>query len=359
MNKKKILLLIENLGSGGAERQLTGLAAMLKSQGMMVQVCYYVPKDFYVPYLKQNGVDVYFLSEATSVKHRYGALKKKIKTYKPDTIISYTASTSMCFCMMKLLGAKFKLIVSERNTTQELTLMERLRFFLYRWADVVVPNSHSQESFIKAHFKHLSHKVFVITNFVDTEKFKPVWDKCEDHDEVRMICVGRMMPQKNIPTFIKAIKKVVEDGYKLHVDWFGHDLKDAYSKQCHDAISDNSLENTFLFHSESPDIADEYRKADVFCLPSLYEGFPNVLCEAMSCGLPVMAGRVCDNPTIVREGDNGFLFDPNNIDEMAATIENYIGLPKERVKRMGECGREIAVELFSKKSFIDKYCQII
>ena len=356
---KRILCLIENLGSGGAERQLTGLAVMLKQQGYEVEVWYYVKKEFYLNFLQENGVIGRYIPEAANAKKRFFALKQQIKVYHPDTVLSYSTSPSMIACVLKWLGAKFRLVVSERNTTQQLNRSEKLRFFCYRWADVIVPNSHSQARFINDHFQELSSKVKVITNFVDTEKFKLSDEPMLPHEETHMVCVGRLMPQKNLPKFIEAVGKIVTAGYKLHVDWFGQDLKDAYLEKCHKAIKDYHLEDYFVFHAPSPVIQEEYQKADVFCLPSLYEGFPNVLCEAMSCGKPVLCSRVCDNPIIVQEGENGLLFNPLDADDMAATIERYLNTPLEKKIAMGQKSREIALEMFSKDSFIQKYNSLL
>ena len=174
-----------------------------------------------------------------------------------------------------------------------------------------------------------------------------------------MVCVGRLMPQKNLSRFIEAVGKIVSAGYKLHVDWFGQDLKDAYSAECHTAIQKHDLEQNFVFHAPSSDIQKEYQKADVFCLPSLYEGFPNVLCEAMSCGKPVLCSRVCDNPNIVNEEENGLLFNPLDVDDMAAVIKHYLDTPLEKRMGMGQKSREIALKLFSKDSFIQKYKSLL
>jgi glycosyltransferase involved in cell wall biosynthesis len=356
---KRILCLIENLGSGGAERQLTGLAVMLKQKGYEVEVCYYVNKDFYKPFLQENSVDSCFLKEASNPKKRFFALKKHIKEFQPDTVISYSASSSMIVCLLKLLGSKYNLIVSERNTTQQLNWREILRFTLYKWADHIVPNSHSQGEFIDKHFHGLTNKVNVITNFVDTEKFSPSNELKPVHEETRMVCVGRLMPQKNIPRFMEAINMVVKDGYNLHVDWFGQDLEDDYSKECHATLDKYHLNDVFVFHKPSTSIQNEYRLADVFCLPSLYEGFPNVLCEAMSCGLPVLCSRVCDNPNIVDEGDNGYMFNPNSIDDVVSTIEKYLELETEKKKDLGIKSRDIAVGMFSMDSFINKYLGLL
>lgn len=355
----RILCLIESLGSGGAERQLTGLAAMLREERYDVEVAYYVPKEFYVPFLDEHGVKHHFLKEATNPKSRFFALREYLHRQNPDTVISYSASSSMITCLLKLLGAKYRVIVSERNTTQQLSRREKMKFFLYRWADVIVPNSQSQSNFIATHFPKLTNKVKVITNFVDTEKFSPSDEDVPEHEETRIVSVGRLMPQKNIPLFIEAIGKVVNDGYKVLVDWFGQDLKDDYSDVCHKAVMEHHLDGIFVFHAPSPNIQDKYRRADVFCLPSLYEGFPNVLCEAMSCGKPVLCSRVCDNPNIVEERGNGFLFDPTNVDNMAQVIEDYIKISPMRKKEMGEKSRDISVGLFSKNAFTQKYIKIL
>ena len=85
---KRILCLIETIGSGGAERQLTGLAVMLRQKGYQVEVCYYIKKEFHLPYLQENGVAACFLAEATNPKKRFFALWKHIKSFKPDIVIS-------------------------------------------------------------------------------------------------------------------------------------------------------------------------------------------------------------------------------------------------------------------------------
>lgn len=356
---KRILCLIENLGSGGAERQLTGLAAMLQKAGYDVIVGYYVKKEFYVPYLQENGVKYQYLPNASKPHKRFFALRKYIHQISPDTIISYSASPSMIMCLLKFGGAKFNLIVSERSNTQKITSRTWLRFFLYQWANYIVPNSFSQGEFINKNFPKLSKEIMVITNFVDTDIFAPQELEKKDYGGTRMLCVGRMWPEKNIPRLIAAIHKVICDGYKIKVDWFGQDLKDASSAECYKIREEKELEQYFVFHTPSINIQKEYQETDVFCLPSLYEGFPNVLCEAMSCGKPVLCSRVYDNPRIVQEGENGLLFDPLNVDDMATTIERFLDMPLEKRNVMGIKSREIAIDMFSKDSFIQKYISIL
>ena len=174
---KRILCLIESLGPGGAERQVSSLAVLLKQQGCVIEVWYYVKKDFYLPYLQDNGVVGRYLPGANYPWRRFFVLGKHVKSFHPDTVISYSSSSSIVACMLRLLFLKFNLIVSERSTTQHIDIRERIKFFLYRWADAVVPNSQSQGIFIGVHFPKLKSKVNVINNFIDPGRFKPAENK--------------------------------------------------------------------------------------------------------------------------------------------------------------------------------------
>lgn len=356
---KRVLCIIESLGSGGAERQLSGLAVLLKQHGFIVRVCYYFNHDFYVSYLKENGVDTCFLFDSMSPYKRFRSIKHCVDSFKPDTIISYSAAPSMILGLFKLLGAKYNLIVSERSTTQKLTVRDKMRFFFYRWSNHIVPNSNTQASFIAQHYPLLKGKIKVISNYVDTNKFSPSVKSKDPSGMVRMISVGRIDPAKNIPAYIKAIAAVVSKGYKIHVDWFGVDLKDDYSKECHETVSQCKLNDVFVFHDPITNIQDKYNEANIFCLPSLFEGFPNAVCEAMCCGLPVLCSKVSDVPNIVRDGDNGFLFDPIDLNDIVDKIEKMLKLSDKEKSNMGSLGREMALKMFTKDAFLNKYIEII
>lgn len=356
---KRILCLIENIGPSGAERQITNLAVLLRKQDHEVEVAYYVKKEFYLPFLLENGVKGCYLPEAANPFKRFFALRKHIKATRPDAAVCYSAAPSMITCVLKLLGAKFTLIVSERNTTQRLGFGERMRFLLYRWADFIVPNSQSQGNFIAEHYPNLSSKVKVITNFVDTDKFVPTCTKDSKHEEINIICVGRLAAQKNIPRFIDAVEKLKNKGLHFRVDWYGQDFKNDYSEKCYALVKEKGLEDLLFFHPQTPAVIQKYQESDVLCLPSLYEGFPNVLCEAMCCGLPVVCSRVSDVPQIMEEGVNGFIFNPFDVDDMAEKLEKMITLSEEERCKMAICSREIAVGKFSSDTFIRKYLELI
>jgi glycosyltransferase involved in cell wall biosynthesis len=305
-----------------------------------------------------QSVTARYLADANNRYKRLFAISKHLCETMPDTVISYSASSSMIACILKGLGKKYKLIVSERNTTQKIDFRERCIFFCYKWADIIVPNSQSQSDFISQQFPNLNRKTKVITNFVDTKYFSPGGQGSSKKNHCNMICVGRVFPQKNVIRFLDVVAELKRKGVNLHVDWYGR-TEGVYAVQCTEKVEKLQLDDVFAFKGATKDIRDEYRKGDVFCLPSLYEGFPNVLCEAMSCGLPVLCSRVCDNPNIAVEGVSGFLFDPLSVDEMTDAIIRFMGLDDNTRKRMGDNNREIALSRFSSETFINKYLDII
>ena len=97
----------------------------------------------------------------------------------------------------------------------------------------------------------------------------------------------------------------------------------------------------------------------MFCLPSFYEGTPNVICEAMACGLPVVCSEVCDNPMYVKDGINGFLFDPHSVESIALGLEKIIKINNADYISYCQQSRKIAEKQLSKDVFIEKYLTLI
>lgn len=356
---KKILCLIDCLSSGGAQRQMVGLAHLLKKSGYRVRLASYYDIPFYNSYLEEHGVEYEYLAKANNKWRRIFEVYRYIKAYSPDVVIAYLNGPSTMACICKMLGAgKFRLIVSERNTTQCLTWGERIKFWSYRFADKIVSNSYSQDKFIRAQYPFLSPKCEVITNYVDLDRFSPSAEYIPHEDCLHIAGIGRVSEQKNILNFIEAVRLVKQRGIAIKVSWYGRKEGDYYD-HCVDKIKEYGLDREFVFHSPVQDIETVYRAADLFCLPSIYEGFPNVLCEAMSCGIPVACSRVCDNPYIVEDGKSGFLFDPNDVQDMVRVIERFIALSVVQKKELAHNARLRAENLFSEDLFLNLYLRII
>lgn len=357
MNNKKVFCIIDSLASGGAQRQIVGLAMLLKREGYNVKVVTYHDIPFYLPQLQQHKVSYEYVPCGRGLLDRLRKIGRAIKQFNPDVVISYLDTPNVLTCLLHITNRRrWKLIVSERNTTQEFVLKERMKFALYRFADYIVPNSYSQRDFISKHYPQYDKKCRVITNFVDTDAFNQV-ERTEQHDVLRIIGVGRILAQKNIPILIKALNIVRKQGKQARVDWYGSKF-DTY-EECMNLIRQFNLEDSFEFHESCNAIIPKYQESDLFVLPSIYEGFPNVLCEAMSCGLPVIATDVCDNGRIVRHEENGYLIPSGDVEQLAKRILQFMELSQEHRIAMSEKSREIAVEMFSQNVFVNEYIKLI
>lgn len=353
---KKILLFTESIGSGGAERQLIGLAVMLKRNGYTVKVLTYFKSQFFEKYLEENDIEYLLDAKAFNRITRLYHIHKDIKEFAPDVIISYLSSPNKTVCLLKPFH-NFKLIVSERNTTVKWGINEAILFNLYRLADYVVPNSFFEGTNIKEKKSFLKDKIIPITNFVDVEKFKP---GNSIHNNIPLIlCVGRLTEQKNILNFLEAISILKVRGLIFKVKWYGTHSYIEYSNKVHYKIKKLDLGSFIEIHEPSQNILEEYQFADIFCLPSIREGYPNVLCEAMSCGLPVVCSNVCENPKIVKDNVSGYMFDPLNVNDIANCIEKMLKLNISDRREMGLRNRENMINNNSMEVFVKKYIKII
>lgn len=356
---KRILCLIDSLGPGGAQRQLVGLATFLKERGYDVIVATYHDNRFYVDQLLTAGVPYVYLKKAERSLKRIWCIGQFFRKIKPHVIISYLETPSICACVARLFDHSFRLIVSERNTTQQTGRNERLRFNLFKNADYVVPNAYAQANYIITTFPFLSNRVVTIPNFVDLDHFIPVEEKVK-HTTPEIVVAASIWKSKNTLGFVEAVSLLKDKGYRFHISWYGKvDAHIDYFNQCQRRIEELCLCDCIELKEKTQMICSKYQDADFFCLPSFYEGTPNVICEAMACGLPIACSDVCDNSRYVENGINGFLFDPHNKDSIVHAIERLLLLDATKRKLFGEKSRQRAESLLSSDKFLHSYIKLI
>ncbi len=354
----KILLFTDSLGAGGAQRQLVGLAVLLKKKGLEVKVCTYYDIDFYQQYLEDNGIVNEIIPHAITFQKRIWAVRKYFKKENPNWVIAYQETPSLVACAAKMLGCKFHLIASERNTTQIIGLNERIRFFLYNWVDAIVPNSYAQENFLLQHYPWMKVKIKTITNFVDLDRFSYV--KRVRHRVPLIVIVASIWESKNTLGLIEGLKLLKNRGIKFKVSWYGISEKNPdYLARCRSKIEEYDLQDYIELCKKTKEIEKKYAEADYFCLPSFFEGTPNVICEAISTGLPIICSDVCDNSIYVKEGINGFLFDPHHPESIAISLSKALALNDEQYRLFCMNSRQNAEALLNSDDFVDKYIKII
>lgn len=360
----KIVLLIDTFGyGGGAERQFAGLAIALHAKGYDVKALAYHNDEGYQNEFGDAGVDYLILSHSGSQTSKFNAVRRQLAKERPDIVIAYKDGPNNIACLIKALGAKWRLIVSDRNTLQSVSRALKVQYgLLYRFADFIVPNSHAQKEFIDRHFSHLSAKVHVITNFTDTDTFTPDTSRLQTKDggKKTVLTVARIARQKNTLAYMEAVRMLAPKWRdKVHFVWYGapNVSEDDYAMQCRNKITEYGLNDFFEFKKPVVNIADVYRSADIFCLPSKWEGFPNALCEAMASGLVCVASDICDNRDILQ--NDRYLFNPAEPSEIASKIECALSMPQDESEAVAQRNISYAEELLSKDKFISRYISLI
>ncbi|MBV5327333.1 MAG: glycosyltransferase family 4 protein [Chlorobium sp.] len=360
----KILFIIDELGSGGAQRQMVVLACAMKDKGYDVEFSVYYPDDHYMQVLVQKNIPVHLTAKDNkfSLKPIF-ALRKRIVSSGFDVVIAFLETPCVYAELATIALRNIKLIVSERNTVigDKVTLARWLKSYLHLRADVIVSNSYSQAKWLTTHFSFLQSKVVTVWNGVDLQLFHPVEEKSRridpgGGDTLSLLVVARVTREKNAMGLVKALGlcRGVK-GVNVIVDWVGAFIDSDYMKQTEKLIQEELNLSDFSFLGPRKDVHELMRRYDALVLPSFHEGLPNAVCEALASGLPVLASNVCDNHVLIQDGETGLLFDPDNPESIADAIEKFSMLTMEEKRTMSLNARKFAVENLSVDVMAQRY----
>ena len=296
--KKKLSILIYSLASGGAERVVSILLDELKDKYditlflMNETIFYKIPKDIKIFYLensypRESGIKK--LLKLPFLAWRY----KKLNS--AEVSLSFMNRPNYISILAKILGMKSKVVVSERampslqhKSGLQGFINRTLIKYLYKSADIITANSKGNTHDLQNSFG--CKNVVTINNPFDLEKIETYSrEEVDFRDEkFTFITVGRVDSGKNHKLLVEAIKDI---DAKLYIVGDG-ELRSALEEQ----IRELNLKDKVVLLGRQSNPYKYLAKADCFVFSSLYEGFPNVLIEALACGLPVISGDCQSGP---------------------------------------------------------------
>ncbi|MDN5871941.1 MAG: glycosyltransferase [Nitrococcus sp.] len=206
-----------------------------------------------------------------------------------------------------------------------------------------------------------SDRFEVLYNGVDTECFRPALDRRALRrtlglplERMLILTVANLIPVKDHVALIDSATRMPRQQLgPVHFVFVGDGPLRSEVERC---ITERGLTNDFTLVGSSDRVADYYRAADLFVLPSRLEGMSNAILEAMASGLPVVANRVGGNPELVVDGTSGLLCRPNAPDDMVAALVRLISDHSVRAA-MGGMARARAEADFSIEAMVDRYSQ--
>jgi glycosyltransferase involved in cell wall biosynthesis len=363
----QITCLIDNLTAGGAQRQLCSLAVLLKQRGHEVKVITYFPQNFFLETLQQNNIGYLCIREDSTFK-RIRRFRSILRNGSQDVVLAFLRTPSLLAELAAIPNRKWGLVVSERNSyTFQSNPWTNWRRLFHIFADYIIVNSHTNRFLIQKSSPWLRERIITIYNCVNLETFSPSSKKVSPStSNIRLLSVGKFSAQKNIKGFIDAfaLAKKNKPSLNISVDWYGDKVANKYNTKnvYNDAkkqIISLGLDNLFKLHPPSSNIAKIFQESTAFVLPSFFEGLPNVVCEAMTCGLPILMSNVCDSTNLVEDKLNGFLFSPDSVEDMANTLIRFSDLSKTELLSMGQYSRKKALAIFDENKFCESYIEVL
>ncbi len=230
--------------------------------------------------------------------------------------------------------------------------------YFWKRANLLVAVSKAVREELRNLYGIEDNRIVVVYNGIDTGSFQRVPDTAELRRTIGVenrrviLFVGHFGPRKNLSLLLDAMSMVlreVPDAFLLCVGgtpkWLG---TTAYWTILTEKIRSLSLENAVKLVGEIPhrELQAFYSMADVFVLPSHYEGLGKVILEANACGVPVVASRTSGVPEIVKDGLNGFLVEPGDVADLAEKLTLLLK-DVSLARKMGAEGRKMVLASFT------------
>lgn len=335
-----LLAIIPSLRMGGAERVMVWLCnSLAESRGWEV---------FLLTFTKESEEPAYHVSSSVSLiradvpgsagdPRQFTLLLKRIRCIgswidrvKPDVVLSFL-DTNNLVVLLAALGKRVRVVISERIDPSMQTispLAQHLRQWLYPRADCLVVQTNRVRDWFEG---TRIPNVTVIPNAIDPGPFS-------SHDSGgkrvhRIVAVGRLSEQKGFHHLINCFSRLADEFSTWEVVIYGEgELRESLQER----IDESGLGDRIHLPGNVTDIERRLMEGALFAFPSLYEGFPNAVAEAMTAGLPVVAFQgVSGLEELVVDSETGFLVSYRSEDDFAAALGKLMINPELR-KQMGE-----------------------
>jgi glycosyltransferase involved in cell wall biosynthesis len=313
--QKKILLISHGLNGGGMERSLVTLANYFSMHHSVTILNIYKTDIFFE---LDNKIDIIWpdferYNRVLHIIRILPFLRRNLKKIKPDVVLSF-GETFNSYVVLASAFLKTRLVLTNRMWP-ELKLgfpADLLNKYFYRFAYGVIAQTQIAKETIKK--KAYNRNITVIPNSV-----VPI-DVLLKEKKQQIVSVGRLSKAKGHTYLLKAFAKLQAKEWSLHFVGDGP-LRQSLEGE---AATLGIVERVY-FHGHLKNFSVLLAESEIFILPSLFEGFPNALIEAMSVPMACISSDCIAGPRdIIQNGVNGILVKPGNSTELAAAIEQLI-----------------------------------
>jgi glycosyltransferase involved in cell wall biosynthesis len=273
---------------------------------------------------------------------------KKIAVYKTNQMSgAWTAVLAKKLFKKKLIvrcGYEWLDFLKRDNKNKFLLfIIKKIEKFIYNNADKIVITSEKDKEFIMDNFKINPEKIAVINNYIDTNLF--IKKENNKNKKNKLVFVGRFNQQKNLFNLLEAVNNL-----KVELNLIGSGELEKELKE--KAKNIKMAQINFLGNILNENLPEKLNENEIFVFPSLYEGNPKALLEAMSVGLVILTTKVKGIREIVKHKENGYLVETNS-DSIKKGLEELLNNDELRNK-ISINARKTIEENFSFEKIIEK-----
>lgn len=346
----KVIQVMPEFGLAGAETMCENLSVELVKMGVdVVVISLYDFNSAITRRLEDYGIKVRYLGKKKgldiSVINR---LRNIFEEEHPDVVhthryvMKYVYPAACIARVPKIIHTVHN--VAEKENSETGKLLNRF-FFKSKKIIPVALSGHVQDTII-SFYKLKKDCVPVVYNGIQISKCIPK-NSYELKKPISIIHVGRMSDQKNHVELLKSMKILIDKGYHIELTMIGDgELR----KEISNDICMHNLQDNIRWIKETDNIYPFLHDADIFVLPSKYEGVPMSLIEAMGTALPVVVSNVGGIPDMIQDGESGVFCDPSSgsISKALETMIQNIELREKCGKNAKKSVVKFSVEVMAK-----------
>jgi len=330
MKSKTVCFVIHSLQAGGMERVMSELINYFVSQKKYTVhlVLYGIKRDLFYPVsdeviIHKPEFEFDNTKRLWSTVQTILFLRKKIKAINPISLLSFGERWNN-LVLLSLYGTKIPVYVSDRSQPDKSLGQkdEYLRKLLYPKAKGIIVQTSKALDIFKTYYNHRNFKI--IGNPIRQIKFK------DFGKENVILMVGRYIESKQQNVLIEIFSKLNAPEWKLVLVGYDH-LKQQNQVKLEELAENLGVKNRVIFTGKQSNVEHFYQTSKIFAFTSISEGFPNVIGEAMSAGLPVVAFDCVAGPSdLITDGENGFLIPIHNAELFTEKLQILIDNPETR-----------------------------
>ena len=352
----KVIQVMPNFALAGAEIMCENLVYGLQKQGVeVVVVSLFDYHSVITERLERQGVKIIYLNKKLGVDFSIiGKLRKIFKKEKPDVIHTHRYATEYAIPAAIFAGVKKRVHTVHNVAQKENGRLGRFLNRVFFKVNHVVPvalSSIVQDSIVKE-YKIKKEKISVVFNGIDLSKCLPKEEYAITDNLLKILHIGRFMEQKNHQGLIEAFSIFRKKYPNSILQLIGDGEK---RKDIENMVERMGLCDAVEFLGLQDNVYEYLHNADIFTLPSLYEGIPITLIEAMGTGLPIVATHVGGIPDMLTDGESAILTEVNS--QLIANAFLQLSEDEEVRKRLGEKAKQQSVK-WSVKIMAEEYLML-